>query len=125
MNRNCAVVFHGIWRTQGTIRSLINKPDTEVIQQGDLHALTLLCHFYRAVRMLLPLEECWWAHRHAATSEPNLKEWLTGSMKQVEAQHEFPIPDLLYLGSSAPGPIHGLESAPSDSGYRFNPTTPP
>lgn len=59
-------------------------PFASMIQQGDLHALTLLYHFYRAARILLPPGECWWAHKRAALSEANLKEWLKESIKQVE-----------------------------------------
>jgi hypothetical protein len=48
-----------------------------MIQQGDSHALLLLYHFYRAVRILLPPGECWWANKRATVSETALKEWLT------------------------------------------------
>jgi hypothetical protein len=47
-----------------------------MIGRGDPHALLLLYHFYRAVRILLPSEDCWWAHTRAALSEAALKEWL-------------------------------------------------
>lgn len=47
------------------------------VQQSDPHALLLLYHFYRAVRILLPPDECWWAQKRATVSEIVLKEWLT------------------------------------------------
>lgn len=36
-------------------------PMLEMIAKGDARALVLLFHFYRAVRVLLPTEETWWA----------------------------------------------------------------
>lgn len=47
-----------------------------MIQQGDPHALLLLFHFYRAVRILIPENECWWVHRRARVSEVALKDCL-------------------------------------------------
>ena len=61
-------------------------PFASMVQQSDPHALLLLYHFYRAVRILLPPGECWWAHRRATVSETALKEWLTKeSAKQAYA----------------------------------------
>lgn len=51
-------------------------PFNSMIQQGDPHALLLLFHFYRAVRILIPENECWWVHRRARVSEVALKDWL-------------------------------------------------
>jgi hypothetical protein len=48
-----------------------------MVQKSDPRALLLLYHFYRAVRILLPLGECWWAHKRASVAETVLKEWLT------------------------------------------------
>ncbi|XXH02617.1 hypothetical protein Hte_008996 [Hypoxylon texense] len=60
-------------------------PFSSMVQQGDPHALSLLYHFYRAAKILLPPDECWWAHKRAAVSEANLKEWLMKeSTKQVD-----------------------------------------
>jgi hypothetical protein len=47
-----------------------------MIQQSDSHALLLLYHFYRAVRILLPPGECWWANKRASVSETASKKWL-------------------------------------------------
>lgn len=47
-----------------------------MVQQGDPHALSMLYHFYRAVRVLLPSEDCWWAQKRAAASEAKLRGWL-------------------------------------------------
>ncbi|KAI1391658.1 uncharacterized protein F4822DRAFT_192467 [Hypoxylon trugodes] len=60
-------------------------PFSPMIQKGDPRALSLLYHFYRAARILLPRDECWWAQKRAALSENNLKEWLTKEItKQVD-----------------------------------------
>lgn len=55
---------------------ICHGPFNSMIQQGDPHALLLLCHFYRAVRVLIPASECWWVHKRATLSEIALKEWL-------------------------------------------------
>jgi hypothetical protein len=54
-----------------------------MVQQSDPHALLLLYHFYRSVRILLPADEFWWAHKRATLSETVLKEWLT---KEISKQ---------------------------------------
>lgn len=59
-------------------------PYITMVQGNDPHALLLLYHFYRAARILMPLDKCWWAHERALTSERALKEWLIReSAKQV------------------------------------------
>lgn len=66
---------------------LCHGPFASMVQHGDPHALLLLYHFYRAVRILLPAGRCWWAHNRAAVSEAALKEWLTReSAKRADAQ---------------------------------------
>lgn len=47
------------------------------VQQSDLRALIVLYHFYRAVGILLPSREYWWAHHRARASEQILHDWLT------------------------------------------------
>lgn len=49
-----------------------------MVQQDDPHALLVLYHFYRAVKMLLPKEEYWWAHKRATMRESELRVWLDG-----------------------------------------------
>lgn len=57
-----------------------------MVQHSDPHALLVLYHFYRAVRILLPQDEYWWAHTRATLSETVLKEWLTRkSIQQARA----------------------------------------
>lgn len=51
-------------------------PLATMVQQGDPHALCLLYHFYRAVRILLSPQEYWWASKRATVSEANLGKWL-------------------------------------------------
>lgn len=55
------------------------------VHQSDPHALLLLYHFYRAVRMILPADECWWAQKRATTSETILKEWLIRESARLSA----------------------------------------
>ncbi|KAK9236975.1 hypothetical protein V1525DRAFT_388921 [Lipomyces kononenkoae] len=65
---------------------LCRGPFVSMVQQSDPHALLLLYHFYRAVRILLPPDQCWWAHKRATVSETLLKEWLAReSAKQADA----------------------------------------
>lgn len=52
---------------------LCHGPFNSMIQQGDPHALLLLFHFYRAVRILIPETECWWIHKRARVSEVALE----------------------------------------------------
>lgn len=67
-------------------------PFNSMIQQGDPHALLLLFHFYRAVRVLIPADECWWIHKRARVSEIALKDWLmkriTGQAEEYPCAHE-------------------------------------
>ena len=49
-----------------------------MVYQDDPHALLVLYHFYRAVKMLLPDEEYWWAHKRATMLESELRIWLDG-----------------------------------------------
>ncbi|EXJ81054.1 hypothetical protein A1O3_07342 [Capronia epimyces CBS 606.96] len=48
-----------------------------MFERCDPHALLLLYHFYRAVRILFASTKFWWAQKRAAASEAALKEWLT------------------------------------------------
>ncbi|KAF2965220.1 hypothetical protein GQX73_g8356 [Xylaria multiplex] len=45
-----------------------------LIERGDSHALFLLYHFYRAVRILLSHKHWWWAHKRAVVVEGVLRE---------------------------------------------------
>jgi hypothetical protein len=56
---------------------MCHGPFAAMVERGDPHAMLLLHHYYRAVRVLLPPRECWWTCRRAATSEAALKTWLT------------------------------------------------
>lgn len=55
-----------------------------LIQQNDPLALLLLYHFYRAVRILLPPSQCWWAHKRAVMSELVLRKWFIKEFKGAE-----------------------------------------
>jgi hypothetical protein len=48
-----------------------------MVQESEPHALLLLYHFYRSVRILLPSDTFWWARKRATLFETVLKEWLT------------------------------------------------
>ncbi|RYC65402.1 hypothetical protein CHU98_g799 [Xylaria longipes] len=47
-----------------------------LIERGDSHALFLLYHFYRAVRILLSHKDWWWAHKRAVVAEGVLRQRL-------------------------------------------------
>jgi hypothetical protein len=55
---------------------MCHGPLNSMIQNGDPHALLLLCHFYRAVRIILEPSQCWWVHKRATVCAAALKEWL-------------------------------------------------
>ncbi|KAI0964992.1 hypothetical protein F4678DRAFT_468005 [Xylaria arbuscula] len=52
-----------------------------LIDKGDSHALFLLYHFYRTVRILLSQEDWWWAHRRAVVAEGVLRQRLIGTLQ--------------------------------------------
>ena len=52
-------------------------PFASMVYDSDPHALLLLYHFYRAVRILLSSSEFWWACKRATMLEKALKEWVT------------------------------------------------
>ena len=52
-----------------------------MVEQCEPHALLVLFHFYRAVRILLPADEYWWASRRARSLENILKHWLMDEIK--------------------------------------------
>jgi hypothetical protein len=47
-------------------------PMLQMIARGDARALILLFHFYRAVRVLLPTEEAWWAGERSRRLEATI-----------------------------------------------------
>ncbi|KAI0536703.1 hypothetical protein GGR58DRAFT_528003 [Xylaria digitata] len=51
-----------------------------LIERGDSHALFLLYHFYRAVRILLSHKDWWWAQNRAVVAEGVLRERLINKM---------------------------------------------
>ncbi|KAI1423751.1 hypothetical protein F5Y12DRAFT_755913 [Xylaria sp. FL1777] len=51
-----------------------------LIERGDSHALFVLYHFYRAVRILLSHKDWWWAHKRAVVAEGVLRERLIGKI---------------------------------------------
>ncbi|GAW18439.1 hypothetical protein ANO14919_079140 [Xylariales sp. No.14919] len=52
-----------------------------LVDKGDSHALFLLFHFYRAVRILLFQGDWWWAHRRAVVAEGVLREHLIATLR--------------------------------------------
>ncbi|KAF4443169.1 hypothetical protein F53441_11478 [Fusarium austroafricanum] len=51
-------------------------PLASLINEGDVRALVFLCHLYRAGRVLLPRERCWWAYRRCCVMERLILEVL-------------------------------------------------
>jgi hypothetical protein len=66
-------------------------PFASMFQQSDPHTLLLLYHFYRAVRILLPSDKCWWASERATLSETLLKEWLVRESGRVPSEPTRPV----------------------------------
>jgi hypothetical protein len=60
-----------------------------LVERNDPHALLVLYHFYRAVGILLPRENCWWAHKRAELSEVVLKKWLIHHIEQTSNQNHI------------------------------------
>ncbi|KAI1735275.1 hypothetical protein F4680DRAFT_310663 [Xylaria scruposa] len=62
-----------------------------LIESGDSHALFLLYHFYRAVRILLSDKDWWWAHKRAVVAEGVLRERLVNKITnrlEIEGNRE-------------------------------------
>jgi hypothetical protein len=74
-----------------TFPVMCRGPFASMFQQSDPHALLLLYHFYRAVRILLPSGKCWWARDRATVSETLLKEWLVRESGRVPIEPTRPI----------------------------------
>lgn len=66
-------------------------PFASKVQQSDLRALIVLYHFYRAVGLLLPSHEYWWAHHRARASEQILHDWLTRQFSRSESAKSLSI----------------------------------
>ncbi|KAI0133848.1 hypothetical protein BJ170DRAFT_176849 [Xylariales sp. AK1849] len=79
-------ILPGLARYIHSFPVLCSGPFASMVQRSDPHALLLLYHFYRAVRILLPSDQYWWAHKRATVSEAALKQWLAReSAEQAEA----------------------------------------
>ncbi|PKK53990.1 hypothetical protein CI102_1207 [Trichoderma harzianum] len=55
---------------------LCDQQFVSMVRHGDPHAMVLLYHFYRAVRILVPSTEHWWAQRRARLAEKAIQQWL-------------------------------------------------
>ncbi|KAL7912254.1 hypothetical protein GGI35DRAFT_444797 [Trichoderma velutinum] len=55
---------------------LCDQQFVSMVTHGDPHAMVLLYHFYRAVRILVPSTEHWWALRRASLAETAIQQWL-------------------------------------------------
>ncbi|KAL7949651.1 hypothetical protein V8C42DRAFT_217770 [Trichoderma barbatum] len=55
---------------------LCDQQFVSMVRHGDPHAMVLLYHFYRAVRILVPPTENWWAQRRASLAETVIEKWL-------------------------------------------------
>ncbi|KAK1242530.1 hypothetical protein MKX08_005342 [Trichoderma sp. CBMAI-0020] len=55
---------------------LCDQQFVSMVRHGDLHAMVLLYHFYRAVRILVPSTEHWWAKKRASLAETAMKQWI-------------------------------------------------
>lgn len=64
-------------------------PMLEMIAKGDARALMLLFHFYRAVRVLLPTEETWWAGERSRKLEGLILAELEGRGYKMCLRRDF------------------------------------
>ncbi|KAL6885413.1 hypothetical protein GGI43DRAFT_304574 [Trichoderma evansii] len=55
---------------------LCDQQFISMVRHGDLHAMVLLYHFYRAVRILVPSTEHWWAQNRASLAETVIERWI-------------------------------------------------
>jgi hypothetical protein len=55
---------------------LCDQQFVSMVRHGDLHAIVLLYHFYRAVRILVPSTEHWWAQKRASLAETAMEQWI-------------------------------------------------
>ncbi|KAL7921516.1 hypothetical protein ACQKWADRAFT_295267 [Trichoderma austrokoningii] len=55
---------------------LCDQQFVSMVRHGDLHAMVLLYHFYRAVRILVPPTEHWWAQNRASLAETLMGQWI-------------------------------------------------
>lgn len=53
---------------------LCDQQFVSMVRHGDFHAMVLLYHFYRAVRILVPSTEHWWAQRRASLAETVMEQ---------------------------------------------------
>ena len=65
---------------------MCHGPFAVMMLQEDPHALFLLYHFYRSVRLLISPERYWWAQKRASISEKALKIWLERRVTSVDAK---------------------------------------
>lgn len=71
-----AVLFSDLTRSILSFPILCRGAFASMVQNGDPQALTMLCQFYQAVRILLPYEQGWWAQERARVSIEGLLEYI-------------------------------------------------
>ncbi|KAK6446912.1 hypothetical protein FP744_10003162 [Trichoderma asperellum] len=64
---------------------LCDQQFVSMVRHGDLHAMVLLYHFYRAVRVLVPPTEHWWAQERASLAETVIESWILRECARNEA----------------------------------------
>jgi hypothetical protein len=55
---------------------LCDQQFVSMVRHGDFHAMVLLYHFYRAVKILVPSTEHWWAQKRASLAEMVMEQWI-------------------------------------------------
>lgn len=55
---------------------LCDQQFISMVKHGDLHAMVLLYHFYRAVMILIPPTEHWWAQKRASLAKTVIERWI-------------------------------------------------
>lgn len=71
-----AVLFSDLTRSILSFPIQCRGAFASMVQNGDPRALTLLCQFYRAVGILLPHDQGWWAQKRVRASIEGLSEYI-------------------------------------------------
>ncbi|KAJ5216650.1 uncharacterized protein N7498_003057 [Penicillium cinerascens] len=66
-----------------TFPMLCHAPFIQMLRERDPRALLLMYHFYRAAKILLPEDKCWWAAKRADLLQRALKSVLVGETTEI------------------------------------------
>jgi hypothetical protein len=81
-----AVLFSDLTRSILSFPIQCRGAFASMVQNSDPQALTMLCQFYRAVGILLPHEQGWWAQKRARASIQGLLEYMPKGISGLTAR---------------------------------------